>query len=199
VAKDYSKLQFGVVNYAGSARAPFGLVSIVRDGHTSVDAWANENGALFGMLTHGGDMFYNMYGVGTRLQKGGSRLALAWGLTNRFYNSPHFSLELQVLGEFYPRLNPWRSRSLVERLRLAADIKLSDRISLVPAIGYAVMSTEYESERVQAPFGESTFRRQRIDSKGNRHTGWYGFPSFGLGFRVMLSDPKKPREQAREP
>jgi hypothetical protein len=121
-------------------------------------------------------------------------LALAYGIGVRMYNDARFALDLQAMYELYPRLNPWRSRAQVERLRLAADIKLTERMSLVPAIGYGLMISEYESEPVQAPFGQSTFRHQRIDSRGKRHVGVYGYPSFGLGFRMLLSDPKKPRD-----
>lgn len=193
IAKDRVTTQLGVINYAGSARAPLGLISIVKDGHTGVDAWANENGALFGMLTHGGDRVYNMYGVGTRIQKGGSRLALALGIAARLFQGERFALDLQLLHEMYPRLNPWRNHAQVERLRLAAEIKIIDRISLVPAVGYALMLSEYEGEPVQAPFGETVFRPPHIDSDGKRHMGVTGYPSFGLGVRLMLSNPKKPR------
>jgi hypothetical protein len=46
---------------------------------------------------------------------------------------------------------------------------------------------------VQAWFGESEFRRQRIDSQGNRHVRVHGYPSFGIGLRVPLTTPKKQR------
>jgi hypothetical protein len=198
IAKERVKSQFGVFNYAGSARAPLGVISIVRDGHTAIEAWVNENGALYGMLSHGGDRIYNMYGVGARFQKeyakNNTRLALVYGIGVRMYNDPRFALDLQMMQELYPRVSPWRNHSQTERLRLAAEIKLSERMSLVPAVGYAIMISEWASEPVQALFGESTFRHQRIDSNGKRHVGVYGFPSFALGFRVLLSNPKKPRD-----
>lgn len=198
IAKGQVKTQFGVFNYAGRARAPLGVISVVRDGHTALEGWVNENGALYGMLSHGGDRIYNMYGVGARFQsrdaKKNTRLALVYGIGVRMYNDERFALDLQMLYEIYPRLNPWRMHSQVERLRLAADIKLTDRMSLVPAVGYALMITEYASEPVQAPFLTSTFRHQRVDGNGGRHVGVYGYPSFALGFRVLLSNPKKPRE-----
>jgi hypothetical protein len=193
IAAGNARTQLGVVNYARSARSPIGLLNIVPKGHTGVDAWANENGAFYGALTHGGDRIYNMYGVGARAQKDGFRLALAIGLVGRFFENKHFALEEQVLYELYPLLNPWRSRSQVARLRLAGEIKITDRFSIVPAVGYALMISEYLSEPIQAPFGVTEFRHRYIDEDGKRHVGVYGFPSFALGLRVQLSDPKRPR------
>jgi hypothetical protein len=194
VATGATRTQIGVVNYAQRSVASVGVISIVPDGHTTLDAWVNENGALYGMLTHGGDRVYNMYGVGTRIQGDGMRLALAYGIASRLYRHPRFSLDLQAIYELYPLLGPWRMRSQVERFRFAADIKLTDRISLVPAVGYAIMFRDYASEPIQAPFGVSEFKKEYVDSNGKRHTGLYGFPSFGLGVRVLLSNPNKPRE-----
>jgi len=134
-----------------------------------------------------------MYGAGTRIQSGGSRLALAYGITARLYEHPRFALELQALNELYPRLNPYRHRAQVARLRFAVDIKVTEHIHLVPAVGYAIMISEYstQSEPVQAWFGESEFRRQRIANDGKRRVGVYGFPSFAIGLRVPLTTPKK--------
>ncbi len=194
VAKDESKFQLGVVNYAGSARAPVGVISVVKNGRTSVDAWANENGALYGMLAHGGDCIYNMYGVGTRIQgSGGNRLTFAYGITARLYEHPRAALELQALNELYPRLAPFRMRSQVGRVRLAVDIKITDSIHIVPAVGYAVMISELptQSEPVQAWFGESEFKPATVARDGKRRVGVYGFPSFAIGLRVPLTTPKK--------
>lgn len=191
VAKDESKFQLGVVNYAGSVRAPLGVISIVKNGRTGVDAWANENGAIYGMLTHGGDRIYNMYGAGTYVQKDGARLVLAYGLTFRLYDHPRFALELQALNEMYPRFNPYRLRAQMGRLRVAAEIKITERISVVPAVGYAVMISEYASEPVQGWFGEDEFKAASIANDGSRRVGVYGFPSFALGLRVPLTTPKK--------
>lgn len=193
VAKDEAKFQLGVVNYAGSARAPVGLVSIVKNGRTSVDAWANENGAVYAMLAHGGSRFYNMYGVGPYIRKGSVTLVLAYGLTARVYEHRRFAIELQALNELYPRLNPWVLRLQVGRLRVAVEIKITERISLVPAVGYAVMISQYANEPVQSWFAEREFKPARIANDGDRRVGVYGFPSFALGLRVPLTTLKKQR------
>jgi hypothetical protein len=168
-----------------------GVLSIVRDGHTSFDAWASENGTLLAGITHGGDLVRNTFAAGTRVSKGGhTQTVFALGIGVRLWTDPRFNLDLNCLSEVLARFDPFKMRTQTERLKLDATVWLHERVGLVVGAGYALMITQDEGVKSQAWFGESIYRTAKEGSSGAR-AGLFGFPTFNLGVRVMLSDPKK--------
>lgn len=190
IARDDTKVQLGVVNVSRRARAPVGLLSIVRDGHTTLDAWVSENGTLLGGITHGGDRVHNILAFGGRVGPS-TRNVFALGIGVRMWTAPRFSLDLDCLYEGMPRFSPFSVKTQVDRLKLNANIWLHKRVGIMVGAGYAVMITE-DGTKTQAPFGETVY--QRGSETNPNHAGVYGFPTFSVGLRVALSDPGKPRE-----
>jgi hypothetical protein len=184
IAKGDVPFQLGVVNVSRHTRVPIGVVSIVRQGRTTVDAWATENGTLLAGISHGGDIVHNIYGVGARVGSKGTRLVYTLGIGARLFSHPRFKLDLDGLFEHVARVDAWRSVTTVSRLRLSASITLHDRIALLVAPGYAIMQTDDAEEGTQAPVGESTLARGKRDGSDVV----YGFPSLALGLRIALSD-----------
>jgi hypothetical protein len=186
-----TRVQVGVINVSRSARAPVGLLNIVRDGHTSFDAWASENGTLLAGVTHGGDLVRNTYAAGTRLSKGSAQTVFAVGIGVRLWTDPRFNLDLDSMYELLANFSPFKTRTQTTRLKLDATIWLHERVGLLAGAGYALMTTQDEGVESQALFGETVFQTAREDSNGNGRAGLFGFPTFNLGVRVMLSNPKK--------
>jgi hypothetical protein len=178
IAGGDAKVQVGVVNVSRRAVAPVGIVSIVREGRTTVDAWATENGTLLAGVSHGGDYVHNIYGVGARVGPAGTRLVYTLGIGARLFSQRLLKLDFDMLGEQIVKL-PLAGNGYVVRARLLASIALYRRLSLLLAGGYAVMDTDDPEERTQAPFGESELARY------TSHTV-YGFPSLSAGLRVAL-------------
>jgi hypothetical protein len=179
------------VNVSRRARAPVGVLSIVRDGHTSADAWVSENGTLLAGITHGGDLVRNTFAAGTRVSKGGhTQTVLALGIGVRLWTDPRFNFDLDCLHEFLARFDPIKTRTQTTRLKLDATIWLHERVGLMVGAGYALMMTQDEGVKSQAWFGESKYQKAREGSRPR--AGMIGFPTINLGVRVMLSNPKKP-------
>jgi hypothetical protein len=182
IAKDEVPVQVGVVNVSRRARAPIGLLSIVREGRTGIDAWANENGTLLAAVTHGGDIVHNIYGAGARVGSEGTRAVFTLGIGARLYDDPRFKLDLDGLYELVSHTDRFTNDTTLGRLRLTASITLYDRLSLLVAPGYAVMDTDDPDEVTQAPVGETVLAR----NKRNEHHVVYGFPTLAVGLRLAL-------------
>lgn len=184
IARDEVPLQLGVVNVSTRARAPIGVVSIVRDGRTTFDSWISENGTILGGVTHGGDVVHNIYAAGARVGDLGTRLVYALGIGARVFDGALLKLEIDGIYEHVAQVDYFRSRTSVARVRLNAAIALYERLSLLVAAGYAVMDTDEAGEGTQAAFGEHVLARAKADEN---HVV-YGFPSLSIGLRVALSD-----------
>lgn len=182
IAKDDVPLQVGVVNVSRRARAPIGVLSIVREGRTTIDAWASENLTLLAGVSHGGKVVHNVYGAGMRVGSEGQRAAFTLGIGARLLDDRRFTLDLDALYELVSHTNEFTTNTMLGRLRLAGAITLYDRLALLVAAGYAVMDTDDPDEATQAPWGESKL----TSGKRNADHVVYGFPSLALGLRVAL-------------
>jgi hypothetical protein len=183
IAKDDVPVQVGVVNVSRRARVPIGVLSIVREGRTTIDAWASENGTLLAGVSHGGEVIHNIYGAGARVGSKGPRAVFTLGLGGRLFNDRLFTLDFDVLYELVSHTDEFSADTMLGRARLAGAITLYDRLALIVAAGYAVMDTDDPDEAPQAPFDTDTVL---TSYKRNTDHVVYGFPSVALGLRLAL-------------
>lgn len=181
-----AKVQIGVVNVARRSTVPVGLVSIVRDGRTTLDAWVSENGTLLSGITHGGDYVHNIYAVGFRFGPEGTRVGYTFGIGVRLLNRGRLTMDLDSLYEQWSRTDYIAASALVARLRVAFVLRLTERVSLFAAPGYAVMVTRDPEEETQATLGSSVLARD-VDAGQGKRGDAIGFNTLSLGVRVRLS------------
>ncbi|MCA9574884.1 MAG: hypothetical protein KC668_05585 [Myxococcales bacterium] len=182
VAGEVRGLQLGLVNISKDAAAPIGLVSVVRNGRTSIDAWGSESGMLVVNLTHGGRLVHNLYGVGARVGPRGPRLLVFTGLGVRLVSTRHAQLDLDALLGWMLRGSQNRQSMLVT-VRLPVEVRLPGRVGLFIAPSYQWLHTEDAREHPQAPPALVTTLR---DGGGKRVLGW---PGLHLGVRLHLGPP----------
>jgi hypothetical protein len=183
IAKDDVPVQVGVVNVSRRARAPIGALSIVREGRTTLDAWATENGTLLAGVSHGGEIVHNIYGAGARVGSKGPRAVFTLGLGGRLFNDRLFTLDFDVLYELVSHTDEFTTDTMLGRARLTGAITLYDRLALIVAAGYAVMDTDDPDEAPQAPFDTDTVLAR---DKRNADHVVYGFPTVAVGLRLAL-------------
>lgn len=181
-----AKVQIGVVNVARRSTVPLGLISIVRDGRTTLDAWVSENGTLLSGITHGGDYVHNIYSVGFRFGPAGTRVGHAFGIGVRALNKPRFTMDLDTLYEQWSRTDYIAASAMVARFRVAFALRLTERLSLFAAPGYAIMITRDPQEKTQATLGSTVIARN-IDAGQGKRGDAIGFNTLSLGVRVHLS------------
>jgi hypothetical protein len=186
-AKDETRFQLGVVNVARRSRASIGVISIVREGRTTLDSWITENGTMLAGVSHGGDFVHNLYAVGARLGPKGTRLVYSLGLGVRLFSHPRIKLDLDSLFEHLGRVDHFATTTTVSRLRLAASVTLHQRIALLVAPGYAIMDTDEAGEGPQSLLGDNSVLAR---GKRNRSHVVYGFPSLAIGLRIALGDTR---------
>lgn len=185
ITRGKARVQVGVFNYARSATASIGVLSIVPEGRTSLEAWVNENGtSLFG-VRHGSNYVHNTYAIGMRFGPTGTRVAYSLGIGARLLSRPRHTWDIDALFESQARTDYYESANFTSRLRVMGTWKVTDRLGLFAAAGYAVTATLNETEKTQSPFGETVFSRDAIASKGSNGRT-VGFPSLALGLRVRL-------------
>lgn len=183
IAKDDVPVQVGVVNVSRRARVPIGALSIVREGRTTIDAWATENGTLLAGVSHGGEVIHNIYGAGARVGSKGPRAVFTLGIGARLFNDRLLTLDFDALYELVSQTDRFTTDTMLGRARLTAAITLYDRLALLVAAGYAVMATDDPDEAPQAPFDTDTVLAR---GKGNADHVVYGFPTAAAGLRVTL-------------
>jgi hypothetical protein len=183
IAKDDVPVQVGVVNVSRRARVPIGVLSIVREGRTTLDAWATENGTLLAGVSHGGEIMHNIYGAGARVGSKGPRAVFTLGLGGRLFDDRLFTLDFDVLYELVSRTDDFTTDTMLGRARLSGAITIYDRLALIVAAGYAVMETDDPDEAPQAPFDTDTVLAR--DKRNPDHVV-YGFPTAALGLRLRL-------------
>ena len=98
--------QIGVFNYADVSDYPVGVVSVVRQGRTSVDGWVTEAGIGMAGVRHGGRVIHNVYGVGYRAGTP-SGWAFALGLGARLELSPKAHIDFETIAYWLQRNAPF--------------------------------------------------------------------------------------------
>ncbi|MCB9634110.1 MAG: hypothetical protein H6721_18470 [Sandaracinus sp.] len=83
------------MNVSRDAKAPIGLVSVVREGVTDLELLADETGTTRLQLRHGGRYVQNLYGVGVRVG-GDPHLAVTLGLGVRLFELRRVTLDLDA-------------------------------------------------------------------------------------------------------
>lgn len=188
ITRGRARVQVGAFNYARSSKASIGIVSIVRDGRTSLELWTSENGTSMLGLRHGSDRVHNTFAGGFRFGPGGTRLATVFGIGVRMFNFPRHTWDFDTLFETLARTDYYELASASIRLRVVGTWKITDTYGLFAAPGYTFMSTTTEDEPSQSPFGETTF--ERIPIAGKASTGrTVGFPSLAIGLRIRMGGP----------
>jgi hypothetical protein len=183
IAKGDVPVQVGVVNVSRRARVPIGVLSIVRKGRTTLDAWAAENGTLLAGVSHGGEIVHNLYGAGARVGSKGPRAVFTLGIGARLFDDRLFTLDFDALYELVSHTDEFTTDTMLGRARVTGAITLYDRLALIVAAGYAVMDTDDPDEAPQAPFDTDTVLAR---DKRNADHVVYGFPTAAVGLRLAL-------------
>lgn len=148
-------VQVGVLNIARSVDAPIGLVNIVREGRTHVDAWGSETGFLNTAFKHGGDHVHNLYGFGYRPGSDCQEWSLLLGIGGHIPVARRFAVDPEL---FVQHVSPTgtfvAAPNLLSTLRVRGVLSLGDHLALtagVSANGW--ISTVHDGARY-VPFAE---------------------------------------------
>jgi hypothetical protein len=171
-------VQVGVVNVSRDVDAPIGLVNVVTNGVTHLDAYATETGLAQLSLVHGGRLIHYVYGVGGRTGAQGNRFVASWGFGARLHAGEAMTLDLDAIGYWILRSVHADGPTFQTQLRLVAAIRLFQGLSLLVGPTYQVMTSYDPEERTQAPLGATP----TDTSNGWRTTGW---PGLVLGLRGL--------------
>lgn len=171
-------VQVGVFNYAGRSKASIGVLSIVRDGRTSLDlTGAVESGVLLASVTHGGKYWHNTYGVGLRADAQGQRPALQLGFGVRVLRRGRVRVDIDALTTHL--LREGNRDSCVVGARVPVTIVLARGFGVMIAPSYQVMFTDDAAESPDPLFGRSVFDQ----GSARDATRVYGYPGLTLGLR----------------
>jgi hypothetical protein len=123
--------QLGLVNLARESDAPVGLVSIVTEGRTNVDAW-HDMGLTRSGVVHGGKYVHNMYGGGVRLYGESPRPLVALGIGVRVVDRSSVAFDVDAIAYWMPDGNADRVQ-LVSQLRAVTTLRLARSFALLRA------------------------------------------------------------------
>jgi hypothetical protein len=127
VARDVEGLQLGLVNVAETGRATVGLVSFVRHGRHELHAVSTAREPAGLELHLGGDLIYNIVGVG---MSGDKTPAWRWGVGGAVPMGAH-RLALEGLVAWYGPAPAGTARALLVQPRLAWELPLAGPLDLV--------------------------------------------------------------------
>ncbi|MET0343306.1 MAG: hypothetical protein ABW252_20015 [Polyangiales bacterium] len=173
--------QIGVFNYADSSKLSLGVLSIVRRGRTSIDITGTvESALLLASVTHGGKYWHNTYGIGSRIDKQGERLAVQLGFGVRAFSRGRVRVDIDALSTHL--LRDGTEDSYVAGGRVPVTVLLARGFGVMIAPGYSVMITDDTEENPDPLFGRSAFKK----GTATDDTRVYGYPSLTLGLRYEL-------------
>lgn len=171
-------VQVGVVNVARSADFSLGLVNIIWEGRTHVDAWVTEDAFANMAFKHGGDRFHYIYGGGVRAI---DALPLAWrGAVGIGGHSPigtAFFLDADLITAYThaPALGP-PSLDILNTARTVIGLSVTDRLAVTAGTSYNLQITDACGPKYGGP-GTTVFRPGPVQVRG--------WPGFMVGVQLL--------------
>lgn len=186
-------VQVGVVNVADDTRFSLGLVNVVREGRTHIEASADDGGFAFATLKHGGSRWHYLYSVGGHPLGGDRAWAAGLGIGAHNPLNDRLFLDLDFLAYYIGEVTEDGhgvssstfdndgSGSTLSRLRLVLGVQLTERFSLLAIASYNLLTTwNREGALSFATYGETVYHQGGVDDVAVR-----GWPSLGLGFQIL--------------
>ncbi|HEY6877321.1 MAG TPA: hypothetical protein VI299_04845 [Polyangiales bacterium] len=172
-------IQLGVFNYAERSTASLGVLSIVRRGRTSIDAFgAVDTSLTFLGVTHGGKYIHNVLGVGLRANPNDGRLATVYGIGVRALSQRWLRLDIDVLSQnVYTSDLKHKGVSMVATVRVPVTIMLVRGLGLMLAPSYNFGITDKDETRSLNNFASHSVQRGDPNVRA-----WPGF-TFGLRYQ----------------
>jgi hypothetical protein len=176
---DVNGTQIGVVNYADTSDYPIGVVSIVRNGRTTADAWVTETGMGMAGVRHGGRVLYNIYGVGAR-GFSPTAWAMALGIGGRAELAPKLHLDLEAIAYWVQQKEPFIKEAQISSLGGNIGYDISSVFGVFGGPTYNVLVTQDpDLLDVKPAWGSSSL----YDSDSVQVRGW---PGAAIGIRASL-------------
>jgi hypothetical protein len=170
--------QVGLVNYADDSDASIGLVSVVRHGHTDVEAWGTESGLAIAGLRHGSALLHNVYGAGVQL--GGQReWALVFGLGVHASLAPWMGLDVDLLQTWMQKRAPFTNDVELSTIQAAFGIPIAGVVEVLVAPTFNVLHGADRGTGLAPPWPTFDF----FDGSTSFVHGWVGI-SAGLRLRL---------------
>lgn len=143
-------VQLGVLNVAKDSDYSLGLINVIRDGRTHVDAWvAGESGLAAVALKHGGKYWHSIYGVGSKLtvQNGASFDFVALLGLGAHIPTPHQRLyvDLDGLVHLIHRFDDDDQIATLAQLRAVLGVRLLDWLSVYAGPSLSLMLSDGEA------------------------------------------------------
>jgi len=177
-----SGAQVGLFNYADDSDASVGLVSVVRHGRTSVEAWGTESGLAFAGVRHGSRLVHNVYGVGAEL--GGENLwGFVVGLGVRVPLAHWLTLDVDALDYTLQPGTPFERQRQLAVLQPTFGVALTPALDRLVAPTFNVLVTQ-EMGTTFSPLWD-TFR---LDNGGS--TLVRAWPGLTVGLRLRIADER---------
>lgn len=170
-------VQLGLFNYAGRSRASIGLLSIVRNGRTSIDALVSvENATMMAGITHGSQYVHNSYAVGVRTKGDTSRAIVSYALGVRPFSSSFLRVDIDAFSQLYLSTDMANRNTSVSGLRVPVTAMLVRGFGVVVAPSYQVLVTDEPNVFTKSAFGDT-----RLHENSDRRV--MGYPGLTLGLR----------------
>ncbi len=162
-------VQLGVINIARTSDLSLGVINIIWNGRTHLDAWADESGFGYAAFKHGGERFHYIYAVGYR--PAAPDLPSAWlptiGFGGHAPGTGRLFADLDVMSgqllEGVPGLN------LKNTGRVVGGLRLFGGLALTAGVSYNVLVTETCGPKYAGP-GAAVFTPGPVQVRG--WPGW---------------------------
>ena len=170
--------QIGLVNVARSADFSIGLVNIIWEGRTHVDAWVTEDAFASVALKHGGDRFHYIYGAGVRAIDG---IPLAWrgtaGVGGHAPISTAVFLDADLMAAYThaPSLGP-AGLDVLNTARMVFGLSVTDRLAVTGGVSYNLQVTDACGPKYGGP-ATTVFRPGPVQVRG--------WPGFMVGVQLL--------------
>ncbi|MEM9068176.1 MAG: hypothetical protein AAGE52_06700 [Myxococcota bacterium] len=180
---EHRGLQLGLVNISDSTDFALGLVNVLRNGRTHIEASATAEGFGFTMLKHGGEHWHYLYSVGGRPfgDDGNDPVySLGFGLGAHARLSQRVFLDIDGLAHYLSDGDHGDDGTeVLAQLRAVLGIQIFQRFALIGGVTYNVLGG-YNDDSSYAQGGEVVFLDDGIN--GWRVAGW---PSLMVGVQIL--------------
>jgi len=161
-----SGAQIGVVNLARTSDFSLGLVNIIWEGRTHVDAWATEGGFVNTALKHGGERFHYIYGAGYRP---GDLELMAWnamvGMGGHAELTQRLFVDTDIISAYVHEIDADYGLNLLNTARLVGGVQVTDRLALVAGPSYNVSVSDVCGPKYAGP-GVTVFSPGPVQVRG---------------------------------
>lgn len=175
IAKTVRGVQIGVINVARESDASVGLLNIVTNGRTHVDAW-HDTGLTMAGVVHGGKYVHNIYGAGARLYGEQPSAVVALGLGARVFDRGRVAIDVDAIANWVARSYD-HDVAFVSQLRAVAMYRIAPTFGVFAGLSSNVEITDDPDENPDLPLSESF-----AHNDGTRTIVW---PGATVGVRLF--------------